>query len=82
LMERKPEMTIQIIGHTDNVGNNEANLQLSKDRAASVKKYIIAKGIAAKRIETDGKGAYEPIADNNTEKGKAQNRRTEIRVKE
>lgn len=82
LMERKPELTIQIIGHTDNVGNDAANLQLSKERAASVKKHIVSKGISASRIETDGKGASEPIADNSTDKGKAQNRRTEIRVKE
>jgi len=82
LMERKPELTIQIIGHTDNVGNDAANLQLSKERAASVKKYITSKKIDAKRIETDGKGASEPVADNTTDKGKAQNRRTEIRVKE
>lgn len=82
MLERKTELKIEVIGHTDNVGNADKNLQLSKDRANAVKKYIVSKGIKSERITTNGKGASEPVADNDTEKGKAKNRRTEIRIVE
>lgn len=78
-LHRHPEIRIEIIGHTDNTGNADANLKLSKARADAIKKYLTDKGIASTRLETDGKGDTKPIADNTTEEGKANNRRTEIR---
>lgn len=77
-LQNKPSIHIQIIGHTDSVGNDEANLQLSKDRALAVKTYLVLKGIDSTRLETDGKGEMQPIASNETEAGKQKNRRTEI----
>lgn len=71
-------LKVRLVGHTDNTGNSSANMQLSLNRVNSVKAYLIKKGIPANRLETDGKGDSEPVADNNTSSGKAQNRRVEI----
>lgn len=70
---------VKIIGHTDNDGDAAMNLALSKKRAEAVKSYLVtAFSIDALRLETDGKGASEPAASNNTSEGKAQNRRVEF----
>lgn len=70
---------LTIVGHTDNVGNSDRNVQLSKNRAQSVVDYLRKKGIPENRFQLiDGKGANEPIAENATESGKAQNRRVVI----
>ncbi len=70
---------VKIIGHTDNTGNADANLTLSKGRANAVQNYLMNKGIPVSRFQlVDGKGQNEPIADNNTSNGKAKNRRSEI----
>ncbi len=69
-----------IVGHTDNVGSQGYNLPLSEKRAASVKDYLVSKGIASSRLTSQGKGLQEPIADNTTEAGRAQNRRVEIAI--
>ncbi len=70
---------ILIIGHTDSDGADEANLKLSKERAASVKNTLVNEfGIAATRLITDGKGEAQPISSNQTASGKAQNRRVEF----
>jgi outer membrane protein OmpA-like peptidoglycan-associated protein len=79
-MQRNADYRIELAGHTDSDGTAEANLQLSKDRAKAVRNYLIQKGIVADRIETAGYGETQPVADNSTEAGKAQNRRTEVRV--
>ncbi|OIQ36015.1 MAG: hypothetical protein BM555_03580 [Crocinitomix sp. MedPE-SWsnd] len=79
-LKLKPEVKIRIDGHTDNVGEESANLTLSKNRANSVKKYLISKGISASRLSTKGFGESAPVAENTTENGKAQNRRTEIQI--
>jgi OmpA-OmpF porin, OOP family len=79
-MQRNADSRIELAGHTDSDGSAEANLQLSKDRAAAVRAYLVQKGIAATRIETAGHGETQPVANNATEAGKAQNRRTEVRV--
>lgn len=79
-MKRKTSMVIEIAGHTDNVGSEENNLTLSQKRAESVKKYLIAKGIAADRVTAKGYGQNEPVANNDTETGRKQNRRTEVRI--
>lgn len=78
-MQLKTTIAIEIIGHTDNKGSEVENKKLSLARAESVKNYLVKKGIAAIRIKTAGKGDAEPIADNNTEEGRQQNRRTEIK---
>lgn len=70
---------LTIVGHTDNVGNSEANLALSKSRAQAVVDYLKQKGIPENRFQLiDGKGQSEPIADNTTESGKSKNRRVVI----
>jgi OmpA-OmpF porin, OOP family len=77
-MKENPSLKIKIIGHTDNNGDDEKNLALSKKRAAAVKAKLITTGIAASRLQTDGKGENEPVADNETPEGKAANRRVEF----
>jgi outer membrane protein OmpA-like peptidoglycan-associated protein len=80
IMERKPNLEIEIIGHTDNVGSDDTNQILSEKRAASVRNYLIKKGISAERIKSSGKGPSEPVADNDSEAERKKNRRTEIRI--
>lgn len=80
LMREQPEVVIEVAGHTDSDGSAEHNLQLSKDRAAAVKDYLLTQGIAAKRVQSVGYGESKPIESNATDKGKARNRRTEIRI--
>lgn len=71
-------LKVGVYGHTDNVGKEAANQTLSEQRANSVKNYLISKGIATERIESKGFGSSQPIADNGTAAGKAQNRRVQI----
>jgi outer membrane protein OmpA-like peptidoglycan-associated protein len=78
LLKENPTLHIEIAGHTDNVGNEEDNLELSQKRAMSVVKYIADKGIAPERLCGIGYGEKVPVASNNTEEGRQQNRRTEI----
>jgi Outer membrane protein and related peptidoglycan-associated (lipo)proteins len=80
LLRDNPSVTIEISGHTDNVGKAADNMTLSNNRAQAVVKYLTGKGIDAKRLSYKGYGATQPIADNATEAGRAQNRRTEVRV--
>ena len=79
-MQHKPEIKVDINGHTDNVGKEQANKILSQQRADAVKYFLISKGIAENRINTQGFGASQPIADNSTEEGRQKNRRTELRI--
>ncbi len=70
---------LTIVGHTDNTGNSAANVGLSRNRAQAIVNYLKNKGIPETRFQMiDGKGANEPVADNNSESGKAQNRRVVI----
>ena len=80
VMKLKPNMIVEISGHTDNVGDNTHNLKLSKDRAESVKAYLVKNKIAENRIITKGYGADKPISDNDTQEGRQQNRRTEVKI--
>ena len=75
-----PDTDLLIVGHTDNVGSQNYNLPLSQKRAQSVKDYLVSKGIASSRLTSQGKGLEEPIADNTTAEGRAQNRRVEIAI--
>jgi OmpA-OmpF porin, OOP family len=70
---------LTIVGHTDNVGNSDANIALSKNRAQAIVNFLKNKGIPESRFQLiDGKGANEPVADNNSESGKSQNRRVVV----
>ena len=71
---------VEIVGHTDNVGDDNDNLMLSKLRAASVRDYLISKGLDASKVVTSGMGETIPIASNDTEEGRARNRRVEVLV--
>lgn len=77
-LQKNPETNILIIGHTDNSGTESYNMDLSVRRAEAVKTYLSANGVDASRLNTQGEGANEPIADNNTDDGRSQNRRVEI----
>jgi outer membrane protein OmpA-like peptidoglycan-associated protein len=74
--------TVTIVGHTDSTGSDAVNNPLSVNRAASVRDYLVARGVATSRIAIDGRGSHEPIADNATAEGRAKNRRVEIYVAE
>ena len=74
-LEQENGMKLIITGHTDSDGDDKANLVLSQKRAEAVKNALIKLGIAATRLQIDGKGETEPITDNNSADGKAQNRR-------
>lgn len=82
VLKEFPGVKIEIVGHTDNVGTDEFNLDLSQKRAQAVKQYLVDQGIDADRISTEGKGPFAPIADNATEEGRAKNRRTEFKITE
>ena len=71
-------LKVGIYGHTDNTGDADANQRLSEERANSVKSYLISKGLATNRIESKGLGQTQPISDNNTNAGRAKNRRVQI----
>lgn len=71
-------LKLGVYGHTDNTGNADKNQLLSEERAASVKKYLVGKGLSVNRIESKGFGQSQPIADNSTSAGKAKNRRVQI----
>ncbi len=73
-------VTIHITGHTDAVGTDEANQILSEGRANAVKADLVKRGIAGERITTEGKGEKEPVANNDTEEGRALNRRVEFTI--
>ena len=75
-----PDTRIEISGHTDNVGKDEYNKELSQKRADTVKEYFVNKGIRAERLTSVGYGMEKPIADNKTKAGKAKNRRTEFQL--
>ena len=77
-LKNNPETTILIVGHTDATGSDEYNKKLSERRAEAVKAYALGQGISAMRLSTEGRGESEPIAENDTESGRAQNRRVEI----
>ncbi len=80
LLVKHPEWALKISGHTDNVGKPAANLNLSKKRAESVKKYLIKKGVSAERLKTEWFGQTRPIAPNNTPEGRQKNRRVEMLI--
>ena len=82
LLKENPAMRIEVSGHTDSEGSPQANQVLSENRAKAVFDYLISKEIAADRLAYIGYGQTNPIASNDTEAGRAQNRRTEFKVLE
>lgn len=79
VLSENSSVAVKIIGHTDSDGNAAANLDLSQRRAEAVKVSLIKDfGIDASRLQTDGKGASQPVDSNNTAEGKANNRRVEF----
>ena len=82
LLKKNPKMKIEISGHTDNVGSKEHNTTLSLNRAKTVYDYLLKQGITANRLTYKGFGFDLPIDINDTEEGRANNRRTEFKVTE
>jgi OOP family OmpA-OmpF porin len=76
----QPALRVEIAGYTDSVGSAAYNLALSKKRAAAVKNYLIGKGVPASNLVSQGYGKGSPIASNDTEEGRAENRRVEFSV--
>jgi OmpA-OmpF porin, OOP family len=81
-LNRKDDERIELGGHTDNVGKPAKNLILSQGRANTVRAYLLTKGIDPARVTAKGYGSTKPIASNKTAAGKAQNRRTEVKILE
>ncbi|MCE2777364.1 MAG: OmpA family protein [Algoriphagus sp.] len=79
-LQANPKVSIQIIGHTDNVGSDDYNLRLSLQRAESVQRYLEGEGIRADRIEVDGKGFREPMVPNTNPSNQALNRRITVAI--
>ncbi|MFI5203271.1 MAG: OmpA family protein [Flavobacteriales bacterium] len=80
LMKDVPKLKVEISGHTDNVGSESMNQKLSEDRAASVVTYLIGKGVTKDRLRSAGYGTTRPVASNNSDEGRQQNRRTEFEI--
>ncbi|HLP12852.1 MAG TPA: OmpA family protein [Flavobacteriales bacterium] len=80
LMKDVPALKVEISGHTDNIGSESSNQKLSDDRATSVVNYLVGKGIAKDRLTPKGYGSSRPVATNNSDEGRQQNRRTEFEI--
>jgi outer membrane protein OmpA-like peptidoglycan-associated protein len=81
VMNKKPNWFLHISGHTDNGGDDQSNLILSKKRAESVKNYLVSKGVKEDQLKTFYYGETKPIASNDTEAGRQKNRRVEMEIK-
>jgi OmpA-OmpF porin, OOP family len=80
LMKSNGKMQIEISGHTDNVGSDEANLKLSDERAKAVMDYLVSLGVKAERVQSKGYGETKPLGENETEEGRQLNRRVEFTI--
>jgi outer membrane protein OmpA-like peptidoglycan-associated protein len=81
LQEQDPNKKIMVEGHTDSIGTEENNRKLSQGRADAVREFLVSRGVEASRISAVGKGESEPVADNKSPEGRANNRRVEIIIK-
>ena len=79
-LQKYPGTQVLIVGHTDNVGSDAYNMGLSQRRADSARSFLVSMGIDGNRIRTEGRGESEPIASNETESGRSQNRRVEVAI--
>jgi outer membrane protein OmpA-like peptidoglycan-associated protein len=75
-----PNLTLQVEGYTDSVGSDEYNLKLSQERATAVQAFLISQGVQPGSISSQGYGKADPVADNGTNSGRAENRRVELVV--
>jgi outer membrane protein OmpA-like peptidoglycan-associated protein len=73
-------VSIKVIGHTDSKGSEAYNQALSERRASAVADYLLSRGLAANKLTSEGRGELEPVADNETDAGRAQNRRVELHI--
>ncbi|MDP3684896.1 MAG: OmpA family protein, partial [Ignavibacteria bacterium] len=80
LLLSNPDMKVEIQGHTDNIGSDSFNQKLSEQRAETVKRFLVAKGVAASRLSTVGVGPSNPVSNNKTAEGRSLNRRIEFKV--
>ena len=78
--KENPDYIIEVQGHTDNTGNEDANLKLSQNRADAVLEYLVKRGVAKERMSAFGFGQERPIADNKTKAGRQKNRRVEFKI--
>ena len=79
-LDKYPNTDIMIVGHTDSQGSDSYNQQLSERRATAARNYLVQQGVSSARIKVAGRGESEPIADNATDAGRAQNRRVEVAI--
>ena len=79
-LRKYPNSTVQVIGHTDNTGDANYNLNLSRQRAEAVANVLLRNGVGSARVRSIGKGDSEPVATNLTAEGRAQNRRVEVMI--
>ena len=77
---KNEELTAEILGHTDNVGDSESNKILSQKRAESIKRFLVSLGVNGKRLAAVGKGDSQPKSSNDSEEGRLMNRRVEVRL--
>lgn len=80
VLKNNPSVNVEVGGHTDSVGNDASNLRLSESRAAAVKAYLVKSGIAASRLSSKGFGEATPVDSNDTDAGRANNRRVELQT--
>ena len=79
-MKKLPSMTIEVAGHTDNTGSLETNMTISDARAKAVYGYLVSNGVSEARLQAVGYGPNKPVADNATDEGRQENRRTEFKI--
>ncbi len=79
ILQNHPDLNLEVAGHTDSIGDAASNQRLSTIRAQAVLNYLVTQGVAAERLQAKGYGSENPIADNSTSAGRAQNRRVELR---
>lgn len=79
-LDNVADSKLDVVGHTDNVGDRNINIKLGKERADFAKEYLVTNGVSVERIISSSKGPDQPIAPNNTADGKAKNRRTEVKI--
>ncbi len=80
VFKENPGLRVEVDGHTDGLGTDAYNMKLSQRRAEAVRGYIVSHGIAPDRLTARGFGKRMPVADNNTDEGRALNRRVELKV--